>query len=155
MRFNLLGTMPWHRGCMETPTHLLTPIPIATGAAEVVALNCGGPAHFDPTPLRALCDGADLGAADAMICDLLEEIALHLDALHRSWQRRDLSQLPQSARRIEALADEYGLIEVAVSAAHLVRCVAQGDPVALGAVMGRLERGFDVAVAEVWAFRDA
>ncbi len=140
---------------MEKRTHILTPVHAATGSADVVALNCGGPAHFDPAPLRALCDGADMCTADTMICDLLEEIALHLDALHRAWQRKEIGLLPQSARRIEALADEYGLIEVAVSAAHLVRCVAQGDPVALGAVMGRLERGFDVAVAEVWAFRDA
>jgi hypothetical protein len=58
------------------------------------------------------------------------------------------------ARRIGLIATQIGLTEVSTAAGHVVECLEQLDGIALEATLARLERGFDVAVSEIWNYRD-
>ena len=57
-------------------------------------------------------------------------------------------------QHIVFVAGQIGVVEVGVAATHVRSCLIQQDGVALDATMARLERGFDIAVNEVWNFRD-
>ena len=49
---------------------------------------------------------------------------------------------------------QIGLTDVIEAAAHVARCAGQCDGVALSATVARLERAFDVAVTQVWRYRE-
>lgn len=85
---------------------------------------------------------------------MLEDIALRLDMLQRGLAAYDFDKMQKPARRISIVADQVGLTEVSITADHVGTCLAQNDCVALEATMARLERGFDLAVTEIWNFRD-
>lgn len=109
---------------------------------------------FDPTPLVRLFAEADPFAAEEVICRMLEDMALRLDDLQGAMARNAFDKMRRPARRIELVAHNIGLIELSAAAAHVAKAAAQDDGVALDATMARLERGFDMAVSEVWRFRD-
>lgn len=121
---------------------------------DVVALRCPDQLHFDPAPLNRLFAERDVFEAEEVVCRVLEDIAVRLDALQSELSERDFQKMVKPARRIGMIADQIGLTEVSVAANHVVTCLRQADGVALEATMARLERGFDVAVSEVWNFRD-
>ncbi len=121
---------------------------------DVIVLNCHQQLHFDPTPLVRLFAEKELHEAEDTVCQMLEDIAMRLDALQRALTSLDFDMMKRPARRIEMMADRLGLMEVAITAAHVLNCLKQRDGVALDATMARLERGFDIAVSEVWNFRD-
>jgi len=85
---------------------------------------------------------------------MLEDIAMRLDMLQCALEAQDFSRMERPALRIGVVADHIGLTEVSIAAGHVRGCLAQQDAIALDATMARLERGFDVAVTEVWNFRD-
>ena len=92
--------------------------------------------------------------AEEIVCRMLEDIAMRLDMLQGAKAEQTFSTMERPARRIAAIADQMGLTEVAVAGGHVLTCLAQRDGTGLDATMARLERGFDVAVSEVWEFRD-
>lgn len=92
--------------------------------------------------------------AEEIVCRMLEDIAMRLDMLQRAMAEHTFDTMERPARRIGAIADQMGLTEVAVAVGHVLNCLAQEDGIGLDATMARLERGFDVAVSEVWEFRD-
>lgn len=89
-----------------------------------------------------------------MLCNILERIADLLDQLQQGLAADDYAGMGKPARRIRLVAGQIGLTDVAVAAGHIARMAARGDRHALAAVLGRLERAFDVAVTAVWEFRD-
>lgn len=89
-----------------------------------------------------------------MLCNILEGIADWLDRLQQGLAVGDHASMGKPARRILLVAGQIGLTDVAVAAGHVVRCAASDDRHALAATIGRLERAFDVAVTEVWDFRE-
>lgn len=121
---------------------------------DVVVLRCPDALHFDPGPLNRLFSEKDPAEAEEMICRILEDITQRLDALQQALGACDFPAMLKPARRIGLIADQIGLTEVSVAACHVATCVTQQDGIALEATIARLERGFDVAVAEVWNFRD-
>lgn len=134
----------------------ITPFPPAGSATsvDVVFLSCAHQMHFDPAPLVRLFAEKDVQVAEDVVCRMLEDIALRLDMMQRGLAAHDFTRMQRPAQRIRIVADQIGLSEVAVAAAHVGVCLSQNDGVALEATMARLERGFDVAVTEVWSFRD-
>ena len=130
------------------------PGPRSDTSTDVVVLPCQHQLHFDPAPLVQLYAERDLNEAEEVICRMLEDIALRLDMLQRGLAAHDFIGMHKPAQRIGLVADQIGLTEVAVSAGHVGACLRQKDGVGLEATMARLERGFDVAVTEVWNFRD-
>lgn len=121
---------------------------------DVVVLRCPDTLQFDPGPLKRLFLEKDPAEAEEMICRILEGIAQRLDALQQGLAACDFPAMLKPARRIGLIADQIGLTEVSIAASHVVNCVTQGDGIALEATIARLERGFDVAVSEIWNFRD-
>lgn len=128
--------------------------PAPASNLDVVVLRCPDLLHFDPVPLNRLFAEKDAAEAEDMVCRILEDIARRLDALQQGLEASDFAAMLKPARRIGLIADQIGLTEVSVAAYHVVTCICQGDGVALEATIARLERGFDVAVSEVWNFRD-
>jgi hypothetical protein len=117
-------------------------------------LNCAMQLQFDPQPLHQLFAKNDVHVAEEVVCRMLEDIALRLDMLQRELTATAFAQMDKPARRVSLVARELGLTEVMNSAQHVRVCLSQGDAMALQATMARLERGFDVAVSEIWNFRN-
>jgi hypothetical protein len=122
--------------------------------SDVVVLNCPQQLYFDPAPLQQLFGQRELHVAEEVVCRMLEDIALRLDMLQRGLAARDFELMHKPAKRIVLVAKQLGLVEVAMTADHVRTCLTQADGVAIEATMARLERGFDVAVSEIWNFRD-
>ncbi|MEJ8562816.1 hypothetical protein QTO30_17410 [Yoonia sp. GPGPB17] len=130
------------------------PAPASDASKDVVALSCHHQMHFDPVPLSRLFAERDMHEAEEIVCRMLEDIAMRLDMLQRAMAEQTFTTMERPARRIAAVADQLGLTEVAIAVGHVLTCLAQEDGIALDATMARLERSFDVAVSEVWEFRD-
>ncbi|SFR97432.1 hypothetical protein [Yoonia litorea] len=109
--------------------------------------------HFDSGPIRSLYDQMPVCEAENQICDCLEQIAADLDLLQQGLSSAQPKMMEQASTRIASRARKIGLLEVALSAEHVRRCVAQRDGVATEATIARLERSFDFAVNAVWTFR--
>ena len=130
------------------------PAPDSRTSPDVVVLNCQHQMFFDPSPLVRLFAERNATDAEAIVCRMLEDIALRLDMLQRARAADAFAKMQRPAVRIGVVADHIGLTEVSVAAGHVCACIAQKDWIALDATMARLERGFDMAVSEVWSFRD-
>ncbi|KQB96751.1 hypothetical protein AL073_06485 [Loktanella sp. 1ANDIMAR09] len=130
------------------------PAPVSDPSSDVVVLNCQHRLFFDPSPLIRLFAEKDDDDAEAIVCRMLEDIAMRLDMLQRARAADAFAKMQRPAVRIGVVADHIGLTEVSVAAGHVCACIAQKDWIALDATMARLERGFDMAVSEVWNFRD-
>jgi hypothetical protein len=92
--------------------------------------------------------------AEEMICRVLEDIAHRLDALQVAKDHHAFDQVAKPARRITQVAAQIGLTDVSRTADHVATAARQADGVAFSATLARLERGFDIAVTEIWTFRD-
>lgn len=134
----------------------VTQFPVSSGATSdgVIPLCCLHQSLVDAQPLRDLFAQKDPHVAEEIVCRMLEDIAKHLDQLQRGLAARDFAPMQKAARRIGLVARQIGLTEVAIAAGHVMTCLFQNDGVALEATLTRLERGFDMAVTEVWDLRE-
>jgi hypothetical protein len=130
------------------------PAPVPEPEDDVVVLRCADPLHFDPSALNRLFAQKTAEEAEEVVCGVLEDIAVRLDALQQGRSQNDFANMFKPARRIGLVAAQIGLIELSAAAGHVVTCIEQVDGVALEATIARLERGFDVAVSEIWNYRD-
>ena len=89
-----------------------------------------------------------------MLCRILEGIALYLDDMQTALTDGQVQAMLRPSERVIQLAQRIGLIEVQTAAGHVHRCLVQNDRVAIEATVARLERGFDLAVSQVWEFRE-
>ncbi len=137
---------------MDNITPFLAPVPDAE--TDVIVLRCADPLHFDPTALNALFAKKGVVEAEEVVCRVLEDIAMRLDMLQQGRSQSQFDRMFKPARRIGLVAGQIGLTEVAAAAGHVVTCLEQMDGIALEATLARLERGFDVAVSEIWNYRE-
>lgn len=137
---------------MENITQFLAPVP--DQESDVIVLRCADPLHFDPSALNRLFTERDPDEVEEVVCRVLEDIAMRLDMLQQGRCCSDFAAMMTPARRIATVAGQIGLVEVSVAAVHVLKCLEQMDGIALEATLARLERGFDIAVAEVWNYRD-
>ena len=121
---------------------------------DVIILRCHDKVHYDGPMLARVMAGKSPVAADDMLCRILEHLAYWLDVLQQGVAADGWESCEKAARRIGLAASQIGLTGLAVAAGHVLVCLQARDPVALAATMGRLERAFDLAVAEVWSIRD-
>ncbi|MEO1638050.1 MAG: hypothetical protein AAFU41_02225 [Pseudomonadota bacterium] len=129
------------------------PDPALAASSDVVVLSCPHQMHFDHTPLLRLFSEKSEPEAEEIVCRMLEDIAFQLDLMQKAIAAHTFADVRRPAKRIELVADQIGLMEVAIAASHVGTSVKQGDGVAMEATMARLERGFDLAVSEIWSFR--
>lgn len=130
------------------------PVPVSATSNDVIALHCQHQIHFDPSPIAQLFAERQPHEAEEIVCRMLEDIAARLDMLQRGLAENAFATMHKPAQRIGVVADQIGLSEVAIAAGHVGTCLRQNDGVGIEATVARLERGFDVAVTEVWNFRD-
>lgn len=121
--------------------------------AVVILRPLDQPRHDKAVLVKAFA-GRPQHEAEEMLCSILERIADLLDQLQQGLTADDYGGMGKPARRIRLVAGQIGLTDVAAAAGHIARMAARGDRHALAAVLGRLERAFDVAVTAVWEFRD-
>lgn len=121
---------------------------------SVAVLQCRQVAQLDPDPVDHIFAMKGQAGAEELICRVLEDIAHRLDALQGAMTAHAFDQIATPARRIEQVANQIGLTDVSEAAGHVAIAAGQADGVALSATMARLERGFDMAVTEIWSFRD-
>ena len=130
------------------PTAPVRPLP------SVAVLHCRQVAQLDPDPVDHIFSVKGQAAAEEIICRVLEDIAYRLDALQVAMAAHKFEEIATPARRIVQVAGQIGLTDVSLAAGHVALAAMQADGVALSATMARLERGFDMAVTEIWNFRD-
>ena len=121
---------------------------------SVSVLHCRQTASLDPCPVDHIFAVKGRAEAEEMICRVLEDIAHRLYALQVAKDYHAFDQVAKPARRITQVAAQIGLTDVSRTAAHVATAARQADGVALSATLARLERGFDIAVTEIWTFRD-
>ena len=120
----------------------------------VTILECNRIPTMDPAPLSEIYrDLGDKGAEET-ICRALEDLAIRLNRLQDFRAVSGFQEMSRQAKRLAAVAGGIGLTEVATAAKHVAVCAQQTDGVALEATLGRLERGFDLAIGQVWDVRD-
>ena len=122
--------------------------------STVTVLECNRNPAMDPVPLSEIYKDLGDKMAEETICRALEDIAIRLNRLQALREGAAFDELVKQANRLAAVAQGIGLTEVSVAARHVATCARQSDGVALEAVMSRLERGFDLAISQVWDFRD-
>ncbi|WP_386680219.1 hypothetical protein [Loktanella sp. R86503] len=120
----------------------------------VTVLECNQNPLMDPAPLSEIY--RDLGdkMAEETICRALEDLAIRLNRLQDMRAAAQYDELARQSNRLAAVAQGIGLTEVSTAARHVATCALQKSAVALEATMCRLERGFDLAITQVWDFRD-
>ncbi|WP_458791514.1 hypothetical protein [Yoonia sp. MH D7] len=92
--------------------------------------------------------------AEEMVCRALEDIAFKLDALQCAKRAHSFEAMARPARQITTVGAQIGLTDVIEAAKFVADSARQEDGVALSATLARLERAFDVAVTQVWRFRE-
>lgn len=137
---------------MDNITPFVAPAPDAEN--DVIVLRCADPMHFDPSAINHMCQQKGQEETEEVVCRVLEDIAMRLDMLQQGRSQSQFDRMFKPARRIGLVAGQIGLIEVSAAAGHVVTCLEQMDGIALEATLARLERGFDVAVSEIWNYRD-
>lgn len=123
-------------------------------ATTVTFLRCKDLVVLDRDPVFEILATRGALTGEAIICRALEDIALRLDTLQDAVRAHGFEAVEKPAKRIQHVGAQLGLTDVIRSAAHVATAARQSDGVALSATMARLERAFDVAIAEVWRFRD-
>ena len=121
---------------------------------SVSVLHCRQTASLDPCPVDHIFAVKRQAEAEELICRVLEDIAHRLYALQVAKYYHAFDQVAKPARRITQVTAQIGLTDVSRTAAHVATAARQADGVALSATLARLERGFDIAVTEIWTFRD-
>lgn len=122
--------------------------------ASVTQLRCREMMRLDPEPVDIIFAAKGEQEAEEMVCRALEDIAYKLDALQCANRAHALEAIARPARQIVTVGAQIGLTDVTEAAEHVAYNALQEDGVALSATLARLERAFDVAVTQVWRFRD-
>ena len=126
----------------------------ARPSATVTQLRCREMMRLDYEPVEHIFASKGEHEAEEMVCRVLEDIAYKLDALQCAKAAHSFDGIMKPARRIVTVGAQIGLTDVIEAAAHVTRCAEQGDGVALSATVARLERAFDVAVTQIWRYRE-
>lgn len=126
------------------PLNALAVVPVANVSQTAWS------AAVDPQAIAQLFDGLPATEAEDRLCRILEALALWLQATVDAHADGRVSSMVEPARRIASAAEQIGLREVVCAANHVLNCLRQSDATALAAVMGRLERAFDLAVTSIW-----
>jgi hypothetical protein len=149
---NLLGTMLCKCQSMDS-THSIQTLrqPVS---ADVIWLQCRGPVARDSVDLVAGFAQLRGPDGDDLICQILENIAAWLDLVQEQATQDCAAGVVRGCQRIADIAGQIGLVEMGRAALHVAHCAQAGDRIGQAATLARLERGFDLAVADIWALRD-
>ncbi|MDO6590843.1 hypothetical protein DS901_10610 [Loktanella sp. D2R18] len=130
-----------------------TLVPTVDADIDVITLRCPDLPQLNAVPLQRLFATKSESEAEAIVCRVLEDLALRLDVLQKGLASQNLAMMLKPCRKIRLIAEQIGLTEIAITADHVQTCLRQADLTALAATLARLERSFDAAGNELWNFR--
>ncbi len=115
--------------------------------------------HFEPARMdrdRLLKLFADHGqpGAERLIGRTLEDLAVRLNRVERSWKDSDQVRLCHGARELSEVAMHIGLVSLARAALAASRAATAGDHAAMGATVARMMRLGEASLMSVWDLRD-
>lgn len=124
----------------------LDPVPAAN---RIIRLRPRDAGLIDPAPVAALYAIHGPAVAEEMVCATYQKLTRHeaqiavLIAAGRHWD------IPDVARKIVLAADDLGLTEVCLAAAHVMDTATAGHAIALAATTARLRRLIDHALEDL------
>lgn len=93
-------------------------------------------------------------AADRMLCEAMEELALGLARIGRARAAGDLAMVAALADTLERLGARIGLPKLRIVAISVSDCARRADMAALDATLARLSRVGNSSLSAVWDPRD-
>lgn len=122
--------------------------------ADVTVLAQKEAVRLDAETLEALYRQlGDIGAED-IVCRAMEELAVKLAQIERLYREGRGENMRKTARMIAAISEQIGMRLLAKVAGDAVRCLDEGDSVALAAVLARLIRTGERSLTEIWDLQD-
>lgn len=120
---------------------------------NVSALAVDEPVRVDAKRVGDIVTELGERAAENVITLALEQMALALEEIAGAQKRNDRDLIRQQADRLARLAWQVGLVSMSGIAVDVAQCARRDDPVALGAVMGRLLRVGNRSLTQIWEER--
>ena len=108
----------------------------------------------DADKLKALYSQLGDVNAEDIVCRAMEDLAARLAQAERQYRQARMEELRKNARLIVAIADQIGMRLLAQVAGDAVRCIDEGDGIALAAVLARLIRSGERSLTEIWELQD-
>ncbi len=121
---------------------------------NVVALLPNDHILHDTAPIMTLYRNLDAVSADQVVNRALAEIGLAMATLAARIEAKKIEDLDRKLRRLQQMAENIGLVSVAVVAGDMKTCLEQGDDTAFSAVWSRLTRVAERSLAPNKHFAD-
>ncbi|MEP2530799.1 hypothetical protein [Shimia sp.] len=94
------------------------------------------------------------GAADEMVAQSIEELALRLPHAELLYQRQQHDELKKCVTGIATIAARIGMSVLARVGTDVAQCCDTGDPAALPATLSRMIRVGEGALHEIWELQE-
>lgn len=120
---------------------------------ETIRLRPQDRVRLDETCLSVLLGQMGAAAAEATVQRAVADLDCRLDQCQRLWRRGDRSGLRKTARAVAAIAAPIGMTGLARVAWDVTVALDRDDPVAVAAVLARLQRIGDLSLCAVWDLR--
>lgn len=111
-------------------------------------------ARLDTELLEGLVRQLGADAAERMVGQTMETLALQMAELDPLYRCARTAELARRAQALAQLADGIGLRSYATVARHVEACALRDDWPALAAVLARLERVADRSLMALWDLQD-
>lgn len=122
--------------------------------AEVTILAQDEMVRLDSEKLEALYRQLGDISAEDIVCRAMEELAVKLAQTERFYREGRGGEMRKTARMITAISEQIGMQLLARVAGDAVRCIDEGDTIALAAVLARLIRTGERSLTEIWELQD-
>ena len=121
---------------------------------QVTVLHQGEGPSIDGDLLSALYRTLGPGAAERLVCDAIEQLAVALTLCADLYEAPDHAELARTLGDMTRISEQVGLNGMSLVASHVLNAVNQRDPVALAATMSRLMRVGQASLTAVWDVHD-
>lgn len=101
----------------------------------------------DAEPIALIYRSMGTKAAEMVVSRALAELAVTMSAMAQQVRGKDLQNLARQLRRMERMAEQLGLVSLALVAADVRACLEVGDLTAFAAVWARLIRVAAISLA--------
>ncbi|MEM9343249.1 MAG: hypothetical protein AAGA87_09400 [Pseudomonadota bacterium] len=121
---------------------------------NVTRLRVNEAARLDTDRLESLVLEYGEPGAERFLGRTLEDIAVRLNRVERSWRRKDMVRLCHGARELSGVAEMVGLTTLARAAENASSAAISGDLAAMASTMSRLSRIGEVSLISIWDQQD-
>jgi hypothetical protein len=105
--------------------------------------------------IMELLEGMDTTAAEDLIYDTVEDIAVAIGQMNALFAYRNYARLRALAHSVGVNANMLGLIKLDRLTADLIGCLERCDHNAIGALVARIQRVGEASLVAIWEMQDA